>query len=153
MNIAVSRRRDGLNQSSLATRNSWVSSRAGLRMSGEQQRGDMGYENMISEQTLGKITKRLVARFRPERIILFGSHARGKSDDRSDVDILVVCPIKGKRRTSMVEMDGALEGLELAIDIIVLTPDEFELDRQIPGTVARPAWLEGRVIYERSSAT
>ena len=110
----------------------------------------MGYGNMISERILTDITKCLVARFRPERIILFGSHARGTADDRSDVDILVVCPIKGKRRTLMVEMDTALEGLELAIDIIVLTPDEFELDRQIPGTVARPAWLEGKVVYEHS---
>ncbi|HUT04945.1 MAG TPA: nucleotidyltransferase domain-containing protein [bacterium] len=99
---------------------------------------------MISERILTDITKRLVARFRPERIILFGSHARGKSDDRGDVDILVACPIKGKRRRLMVETDGALEGLELAIDIIVLTPDEFELDRQMPAQWRGRPGLRGR---------
>jgi predicted nucleotidyltransferase len=105
---------------------------------------------MIAEQILEKAVKRLVARFRPQRIILFGSQARGTADDRSDADILVVCPTKGSRRALMVEMDEALKGLDLARDIVVLTPEEFELDRQIPGTVARPAWLEGRVLYERS---
>ena len=105
---------------------------------------------MISERTLTDITERLAGRFQAERIILFGSHARGTADDRSDVDILVICPIKGKRRSLMVEMDRALEKLELAIDILILAPDEFELDRHIPGTVARPAWLEGKVIYERT---
>ena len=106
---------------------------------------------MVSNETLTSITERLVARFRPERIILFGSHARGTADDRSDLDILVISAFEGRRRKLMAEMDRALEGLELAIDVIVLTPDEFELDRQIPGTVARPAWLEGKVIYESSS--
>ena len=105
---------------------------------------------MISEQTLTDITERLAVRFQAERIILFGSQACGTADDRSDVDILVICPIEGRRRNMMIEMDRALEELELAIDILVLAPDEFELDRQIPGTVARPAWLEGKVIYERT---
>ncbi len=105
---------------------------------------------MIREQIIEKVVERLVARFQPHRIILFGSQARGTADDRSDADILVVCSIKGNRRTLMVEMDEALKGLGLARDIVVLTPEEFELDRQIPGTVARPAWLEGIVLYERS---
>jgi len=105
---------------------------------------------MISEQILAEITERLVTRFQPHRIILFGSQARGTADERSDVDILVVCPVENNRRSLMVAIDRALKGLGIARDIVVLTPEEFERDRQIPGTVARPAWLEGRVLYERS---
>jgi hypothetical protein len=48
----------------------------------------------------------------------------------------------------MVAMDRALRGLDLATEIIVLTPDEFERDRHIPGTVARPASREGLVLHE-----
>ena len=103
---------------------------------------------MISDEILLKIKERLVDGFHPEKILLFGSQARGTSDNRSDVDILVVCPIKGKRRHLMLEMDRALYGLGLARDIMILTPEEFELDRHIPGTIARPAWKEGRVLYE-----
>lgn len=103
---------------------------------------------MVSEQTLKSVVKRLVDGFHPQRIILFGSQARQTADNRSDVDILVICPIKGSRRELMVAMDRALKGLGIARDIIILTPEEFETDRQIPGTVARPASLEGRVLYE-----
>ncbi len=103
---------------------------------------------MISNETLLEVKERLVNGFHPDRIILFGSQARGTADDRSDVDILVVCSFEGKRRHLMLEMDRALRGLNLARDIMVLTPEEFERDRHIPGTIARPAWKEGKVLYE-----
>jgi predicted nucleotidyltransferase len=103
---------------------------------------------MVSDEMLRLATDRLVQEFHPERIILFGSHARGTADAHSDVDLLVVCSIQGSRRALMVAMDRALRGLSFARDVIVMTPDEFESDRHIPGTVARPAWREGRVLYE-----
>ena len=104
---------------------------------------------MISEQTLSQIIERLVHGFQPQRIILFGSQARQTADARSDIDILVICPVKNNRRLLMIAMDRTLKGLGIARDIIVLTPEEFEVDRQIPGTVSHPAWLEGRVLYEQ----
>lgn len=55
----------------------------------------------------------------------------------------------GRRRALMVAMDRALRGLGFPRDVIVLTPEEFERDRHIPGTIARPASLEGKVLYER----
>ena len=103
---------------------------------------------MASERVLAEATERLVRKFHPRRVILFGSDARGMADERSDVDLLVICPVEGNRRSLMVEMDRALRGLDCAIDIVILTPDEFEEDRHIPGTIARPAWREGRVLYE-----
>ncbi|PIV06953.1 MAG: nucleotidyltransferase domain-containing protein [Syntrophobacterales bacterium CG03_land_8_20_14_0_80_58_14] len=104
---------------------------------------------MVSVEILQKITERLLQEFHPDRIILFGSQARGIADDRSDVDILVVCPIEKNRRTLMVAMDRALKGLGIARDIVVLSPEEFERDRHIPGSIARPAFLEGKILYER----
>ena len=103
---------------------------------------------MVTEETLKKAARRLADDFHPKKIILFGSQAKGLADKHSDVDLLVICPIKGNRRDLMVAMDRALRGLGFARDIIVLTPEEFERDRDIPGTVARPAWQEGKVIYE-----
>ncbi|HNR13687.1 MAG TPA: nucleotidyltransferase domain-containing protein [Thermodesulfobacteriota bacterium] len=104
---------------------------------------------MISQETLQEATRRLIENFSPQRIILFGSQARGTADDQSDVDLLVVTNFVGKRRTLMVEMDRALRGLGIARDIIVITPEEFERDSEIPGTIARPAAREGRILYER----
>ncbi len=105
---------------------------------------------MISDSTIKSITRRLVKRFHPERIILFGSQARGTADEHSDVDILVVCPVSGSRRAMMVEMDRAMRGLNIARDIMVLSPREFESNRFIPGTVARSAWQQGRMLYEKT---
>lgn len=106
---------------------------------------------MVTSATLQEATRRLIERVEPMRIILFGSQARGTADVRSDVDLLIVSPIVGSRRGLMVEMDRTLGGLGFARDIIVLTPEEYERDRHIPGTVARPAWLEGEVLYDGSA--
>jgi predicted nucleotidyltransferase len=106
---------------------------------------------MVTDEILLQATDRLVAQFHPQRVILFGSQARGTGDAHSDVDLLVICavpPGPSSRRELMVAMDRALRGVEVATDIIILTPEEFERDRHIPGTVARPAWREGRVLYE-----
>ncbi len=103
---------------------------------------------MVAKGILHEATQRLVEQFAPERIILFGSQARGTADARSDVDLLVVCAVNGNRRALMLAMDRALNGLGIARDIIVLTPKEFERDRHIPGTVARPASQEGIILYD-----
>jgi uncharacterized protein len=105
---------------------------------------------MISDEVLNEVKQRLVDGFHPQKIILFGSQARGTADDRSDVDILVVCEVPNGRRSLTLAMDRALWGLRLARDIVVLTPEEFERDRHIPGTIARPASLEGRILYENA---
>ena len=60
---------------------------------------------MIAEEILREMKNRLVKEFRPKRIILFGSQARKSADERSDVDLLVICPIHGKRRTLMVAVN------------------------------------------------
>ena len=104
---------------------------------------------MVSEEILKEVTRRLVEGFHPDKIILFGSQARGTADDRSDVDILVICPVSDNRLKLILDMYNALDKMRFAKDILILTPEEFDLDRYIPGTIARPAWLEGKVLYER----
>lgn len=106
---------------------------------------------MVAESVLSEATRRLVEQFHPLRVILFGSQARGTSDDRSDFDFLVICDDVHDRRTLTLAMDRSLAGLPIARDIIVLTPDEYERDRHIPGTVARPASREGRVLYDAAA--
>lgn len=59
---------------------------------------------MISKEILNEAVRRLVDKFHPEKIILFGSQARDTADNRSDVDLLIISPIKEKRRKLMIEM-------------------------------------------------
>lgn len=105
---------------------------------------------MVSQALLHSVRDRLVKGFHPVRIILFGSQARGQADARSDIDLLVVCPFSGSRQELMLQMDRSLKGLEIARDILVMQPEEFERDKDIPGTIARPASQEGVVLYERN---
>ena len=105
---------------------------------------------MIANRTIEAITDKLIGAFGPEKVILFGSQARETSDERSDIDLLVVCSFDGKRRHLMVEMDRALDDIDYAFDILILTPEEFSRDRAIPGTIGRYADLEGRILYERN---
>jgi uncharacterized protein len=102
---------------------------------------------MVEHQAIESAARKIAMSFRPERIILFGSHARGDADERSDVDLLIVTTLTGSRRALMVAMDRSLRGFGFARDIVILTPEEFERDKRIPGTVARPAWIEGKTLY------
>jgi len=92
---------------------------------------------------------RIVHRFRPERVILFGSHARGDAGPDSDVDLLVVMEVEGSRRQKQLEVRREVHDVRGPKDVLVTTPEEFEWRRQVPGTVERAAALEGRVVHAR----
>jgi predicted nucleotidyltransferase len=93
------------------------------------------------------MAERVVERFRPTRIVLFGSHARGEGSVDSDVDLLIVMPLRGTRLATAVEIRKALRGFGVAKDVIVLTPEEYERKKGIPGTIAWPAEHEGVVLH------
>ena len=99
---------------------------------------------------INEMVNRIVEHFDPEKIILFGSHARGEARLESDVDLLVVMPITGSRRKKMVEIGVALHDIPLAKDILVTTPEDFEWRKEIVGTIERPAAREGKVLYARA---
>ena len=105
----------------------------------------------MNDEAIQQAVDRLARQFHPERIILYGSHSRGDADPRSDVDLLVVAPVHGDRLAMVLAMDRALRGLRMPRDIVVYSPEEYERERDIPGTVARAASAEGRVLYERAA--
>jgi predicted nucleotidyltransferase len=103
------------------------------------------------ELALQEAVDRIVSRFHPERIILFGSLARGEGGPDSDADLLVVMPVDGSKRQQAVQIDLALEGIAIPIDLVVVTPEEVEKDRETIGTIIREAVQEGKVLYERAA--
>lgn len=103
------------------------------------------------QQKIGEMVQRIVGRFHPEKIILFGSYARGDAGPDSDVDLLVVMHVQGSRRQKATEIDLALADRRIPLDLLVVTPEQFERDRDVIGTVIRPAALEGKVLYERAA--
>jgi uncharacterized protein len=102
------------------------------------------------DDAVSVMTERIVSGFHPERIIVFGSYARGEARADSDIDLLVVMPDGTDRRQTAIAILGVLGGLGVAKDVVVTTPDEIARRGDLVGTVLRPALREGKVLYERA---
>jgi uncharacterized protein len=105
-------------------------------------------EESIQEK-IDKMVHRIVKKFKPEKIVLFGSYARGTPTWDRDVDLLVIMPISGSKREKRIEIGVALHDIRIPKDIIVATPDEVERRKNLVGTIIRPALEEGKVLYDR----
>ena len=101
------------------------------------------------QKKIDRMVRRIVRRFHPERIILFGSHARGTATADSDVDLLVVMPVKGSKLDKQIEIRNALHTIRAPKDVFVVTPDEAQRFRHIIGTLVYPAFKEGKELYVR----
>ncbi len=97
---------------------------------------------------LAEAVRRLVEAYKPERIYLFGSKARGDDGPDSDYDLLVIVPDDAapERRRSRLAYE-VLRGTGTAADVLVCTRSYFEprrsLKASLPGTVLR----EGRLLH------
>lgn len=100
-----------------------------------------------SAESLAEIVRRVADVARPERIILFGSGARGVMRPDSDLDLLVIKSGRFHRRRLAQAIYTALIGVEYPVDVIVATPEDVERYRASEATVIAPALREGRVIY------
>ncbi len=95
---------------------------------------------------LDEVIRRIVEVAQPERIILFGSGARGRMGPHSDLDLLVVAEVDHRRRLA-TQIYLSLRGVEAAVDVIVVTPDDVERYRDSHSLVVKPALDEGRTIH------
>lgn len=102
------------------------------------------------EAKIQEMVRKIVEKFQPEKIILFGSWARGDAGPDSDVDLLVIIPTASKKETTR-QIGVTLHAMGIPKDVVVTTPEEFERRKNIVGTIAYPANREGRVLYERRS--
>jgi predicted nucleotidyltransferase len=103
----------------------------------------------MPEPKLDEVVRRLVATYRPERIYLFGSAARGDAGEDSDYDLLIVVPDDAStERRSAALAYRTLWGAGVAVDAVVCTSGWFKarahLKASLPGTVLR----EGSVLHD-----
>lgn len=102
----------------------------------------------ITEATLTEITRRLVATYQPEQVVLFGSHAWGEPDESSDVDLLVVVSESAEpayRRASAGYR--SLFGLGVPCDVWVRTREEVLREAPLSTTLTHKIIREGRVLH------
>jgi uncharacterized protein len=103
-----------------------------------------------ANHAIESMVRRIVQEFRPFRVILFGSCARGEAGPDSDVDLLIVMPVKGPKHRKQVEIRLALRDIRVPKDIIVTTPEDFAWRKDVVGTIEYPAAREGKVLYAQS---
>ena len=98
-------------------------------------------------QTIEELVYRIVEGVHPQRIILFGSAARGDMRPDSDIDVLVVRPEGAHRRRTAQELHERLFGFPLPVDILVATPVDLEKHQDNLGLIYHKILREGREIY------
>jgi predicted nucleotidyltransferase len=105
-------------------------------------------DTQISEQieTLGK---KLKERFNVQQIIIFGSHAYGKPDEESDIDLCIITDLKNKRKIEIIrEMRRELIDLiSNPLDILVYTENEFNERADLRNTLEHKIMLDGLKVY------
>lgn len=106
-------------------------------------------QRITADEAIRVMVERITGRFRPERIILFGSQARGDARADSDIDLLVVLPTCDDRKAATVSIMKSLADLPVGKDIVVTTPQELATRGKLASTVLNPALREGKVIYAR----
>lgn len=104
---------------------------------------------MTTDTVIDTMVDRIVGRFQPARVLLFGSHARGTADRWSDVDLLVVMEEVPDKRRAAVEMRRELSDLPVSKDIVVTTPDEIARRGKVVGSLLRAALRDAKIMYER----
>jgi len=105
---------------------------------------------MNPRDKLPEITRRIVQTCDPEKIILFGSYARGTAHADSDVDLLIILPAIQHQREESLRIRRALRGLMVPVDILLATTEQIERLGDMPGLIYRTALREGKVLYERT---
>lgn len=111
----------------------------------------MEASNSPIPHVVSDMVERIVSEFDPDRVLLFGSYARGTADEGSDVDLLVVMPVVVSRRALATDIDRLLIDRRVPLDVVVVTPEEFERHQSQVGTAVRPAVQAGVVVYARAA--
>ncbi|MGI8744143.1 MAG: nucleotidyltransferase domain-containing protein [Bryobacteraceae bacterium] len=105
---------------------------------------------LSKQEAIQEISRRLIDFYRPARIYLFGSEARGEGGPDSDLDFLVVVPDDTPAsRLRPAALAQVLQGIATAADVIPWPKSDFEgraayVKASLPATVVR----EGRILYD-----
>lgn len=109
------------------------------------------WDGLMLREWVDVLVARLVARFDPVRVVLFGSVADGTDGPDSDIDLLVVLDVapRDDRRRIMVEMRRATRGVAAPHDLVVTSAADFARLGDSPGSTEFEPASHGLTVYER----
>ncbi len=103
----------------------------------------------IPQRAIDQVVQQIVEKFKPQKIILFGSYARGNPRPESDVDLLVIMNTPLKESKQSLEIRHHL-GVMFGMDLIVHTPKRLKERVKMGDWFLRDILKEGKVLYEAS---
>ncbi|MEX0746525.1 MAG: nucleotidyltransferase domain-containing protein [Rhodothermales bacterium] len=106
-------------------------------------------EYTAEEEALTRIVDAIVRLANPERIILFGSIARGQAGPESDVDLLIVMPEGTHERRTAMKLYEQIRGVGRPFELLVVTPDTLQRYKDNPGLIYKKILREGKEVYAR----
>ena len=107
-------------------------------------------ENKKSQ--IDKVVSLIISEVTPDKIILFGSYARGDYTENSDIDILILKKgVKNERKISMKLYEALFneKDINVSIDIITMDYDKFISVKNTVGFIYKTINEQGKIIYEQ----
>ena len=106
-----------------------------------------------SDKDLRKIIS-IIKKISPEKIYLFGSYATDSSDEQSDIDLLIIAPSHDRpleRRLKLRKMLAEYDR-KFGLDLLIYTPDEFEMLAKETSSFVCSAIKQGIKIYDHKTS-
>ena len=104
---------------------------------------------MITENNIKIVAERMGLAADAERVVLFGSHARGEAQEFSDVDLLVIAESDLPRFKRSRELYKLIRPYPFAMDIVVYTPAEIKKGERASVSFVSTVLKDGKIVYER----
>jgi len=104
---------------------------------------------MIAQEQIESVVQVIVEGYEPMKIILFGSYAYGHPTKDSDLDLLIIKDGEASGIQKNRHVRNILKDFLIPIDVIVKTSQEFDMLKDVIGTVIYPAKKYGKVVYEQ----
>lgn len=104
----------------------------------------------IPQKAIVDVVRQIAEKFHPQKIILFGSYARGDFRPESDVDLLVVMETNLKETRQALEIEQSLEMDLFGLDLLVKTPKILQERLEQGDWFLREILRDGKVMYERA---
>ncbi len=104
---------------------------------------------LITEKKIQEVINKISNNYFPEKIILFGSYAKGNPEVTSDLDLFIIKDSTLPRYKRGIEVRRLLFGSMIPIDLLVYTPKEIEEQKDRKYSLVYEVLNTGRVLYER----
>lgn len=106
---------------------------------------------MITNIQINNITNQIVKKYNPERVILFGSYAKGTFNDNSDLDFIIIKDTNLPKHKRGIELRRFFYGLTIPLDFKIYTTSEYEQEKNNKYSFLYSALVESKTLYDREN--